>query len=69
MPHKLHISTEVVAQRHVLGQQLYRLRKRYRLLVRNGLLTNASVVRERILTMESKYESLGGYPHHPGNVL
>ena len=69
MPNKLHISKEVTAQRHVLSQQLHRLRKLYRLLVAEGLPTNASTVRERILTMESKYESLGGYPHHRGNVL
>ena len=69
MPVKLHISKEVVAQRHVLSQQLYRLRKLYRLFVSKGLLTNASIIHERILTMESRYESLGGHPYHRGNIL
>ena len=69
MPNKLHINKEVMAQRHVLSQQLYRLRRRYRLLVSEGLPTNVSVIRERILAMESKYESLGGYPRHRGNIL
>lgn len=69
MPNKLNVSKETMAQRHVLSQQLYRLRRLHRFMVREGLSTNALRIRDRIRTMESRYESLGGYPRHKGNVL
>lgn len=69
MPNKLHISEEAAAKRHVLSQQVYRLRKRYRRLVSNRLPNNAAMLLVRIRALEARYESLGGYPHHRGNVL
>jgi len=69
MPNRLYIDREIIAQRHVLSQQLYRLRKRYRLLIRNKLWTSALVIRARIESKEYEYDSLGGRPRHKGNVL
>ena len=69
MPNKLDVSKETLAKRHVLSQQIYRRRKTYRLLVRSGLTNRAALEREAIINMERKYESIGGRPHHRGNVL
>jgi hypothetical protein len=69
MPHKLNIDDKARAQRHVLGQQLYRLRKRYRFLVDQGLLLGAGNLGAVIRRKESEWDALGGKPYHPGNVL
>ena len=69
MPNKLNIDNPTRARRHVLGQQLYRLRKHYQFLLDEGLLANALVVRAHISTRELEYDALGGRPIHRGNVL
>ena len=69
MPNKLYVDRAILARRHVLSQQLYRLRSRYRLLMRSGLHGSALSIRSRISSKEREYDSLGGRPHHRGNVL
>ena len=69
MPPKLRISAKDRARRHVLGQQLYRLRRRYKYLNRAGLSLNAGRIRVRILALTGEYDALGGPPHHRGTRL
>ena len=68
MPNKLHITDKAYARRHVLGQQLYRLRRRYRLLIRKDLPTTADTVLAIIRLKEAEYDHIGGRPKHRGNV-
>lgn len=69
MPNKLYIDRATAARRHVLSQQLYRLRRRYKLLTHHGLHASASDIRVRIRAKEREYNSLGGRPKHKGNIL
>ena len=69
MPQSLGISDEDKARRHVLGQQLYRLRRRYRYLKDGGMPLNAGRVLINIRELTQKYDSLGGRPDHQGNRL
>jgi len=67
MPQALPISVKDKARRHVLGQQLYRLRMRYKFLKRGGMILNAQRVMTKIHMMTLEYDALGGRPHHRGN--
>lgn len=69
MPRKLYIDSTTRAQRHVLSQQLYRLRKEYQFFLNEGLLANALVARAHIKYKEVEYKHIGGKPHHRGNVV
>ena len=69
MPALLPISDSDRARRHVLGQQLYRLRRRYKYLLSMGLYDNADRVLWDIRVLAQEYEHVGGQPHHKGNVL
>lgn len=69
MPIPLNISDADRAKRHVIGQQLYRLRKQYRRFMRYGLYLNAESLLIPIAARTREYESLGGVPVHRGNVL
>jgi hypothetical protein len=57
------------ARRHVVSQQMYRLRLRFRLLSDNGLVENATRVREKLWKLSEEYAALGGLPVHKGNIL
>ncbi len=57
------------AQRHVLSQRMYRLRRRYRYLLNAGLVNSAAGVREELDILSESYEDIGGKPIHKGNVL
>ena len=72
MPHLLDISPDddtTRARRHVLSQQMYRLRKRYRLLKDSGMEINAKGIAARYTKLMVEYNLLGGYPVHKGNIL
>lgn len=69
MPNKLYVNKAAIARRHVISQQLYRLRSRYRLLERAGLAASALVVLGRIKVKVKEYDALGGRPQHKGNIL
>lgn len=63
------MTDEIRARRHVLGQQMYRLRRRYRYLKAGGLDVSAAVVEGQLREMSKEYVALGGLPVHRGNVL
>jgi len=69
MPPRLPISNEDRARRHVLRQQAYRLRRKYRYLKGQGMYGNARRVLEQLQALNTQYDALGGLPHHRGNVL
>lgn len=69
MPHDLHTDARTKRQRHVLSQQMYRLRTRYRLLNDNHLFNTAERVLWDLRQLAQQYESLGGMPVHKGNIL
>ncbi len=69
MPARLEITDETRAQRHVLSQQMYRLRRRYRLLTNAGLRDNAERIRVQLDILSGEYYAIGGKPSHVGNVL
>ncbi len=69
MPNNLGIDNETRARRHVLSQQMYRLRLRYRLLHNAGIEVLADSIKSRLEVMSVEYESLGGKPIHKGNLL
>ena len=69
MTHYIHTNPGTEARRHVLSQQMYRLRKRYRLLTTNDLHINASRVLWDLRIKSQEYNQLGGQPVHKGNVL
>ncbi len=79
MPKRIHTSTphsfpmdisdDTRARRHVLSQQMYRLRTRYRLLIKNGQDSSAAVVQVQLDTLRQEYASIGGEPYHIGNEL
>ncbi len=69
MPRQLLIDNEVRQQRHVLGQQMYRLRKRYKWLIKNNLKVSAKYVLREIETRRAEWYALGGLPVHKGNQL
>lgn len=71
MPHKLPVTVtdRDRARRHVLSQQIYRLRKRYRLMASMDMSVGAEVLAQKIHTLEAEYDNLGGRPYHVGNVL
>lgn len=69
MPARLYVNKDTLARRHVLSQQLYRLRKKYKMLTSNGSEIRASVIYIQIREKESEYNYLGGKPRHKGNVL
>ena len=69
MPARLKITDVTRARRHVLSQQMYRLRRRYRYLTDAGLRDNAERIRVQLDTLSLEYDTLGGKPIHAGNVL
>ena len=69
MPARLEITDKTRARRHVLSQQMYRLRRRYRLLTNAGLRNNAERIRVQLYILSGEYDILGGKPSHVGNIL
>lgn len=69
MPADMHLSDEDKARRHVIGQKLYRLRSRYKLAHKSGLKLTAARIRIQVAKLTEEYDSIGGRPSHPGNVL
>lgn len=69
MPTRLPITDQDRARRHVLGQQLYRLRKHYQFLLDARLYANAEMELVHIRAKEREYNAVGGKPKHKGNVL
>jgi len=69
MPNKLQITNRQRARRHVVSQQLYRLRKRYKFMQESGPVISAARIRSKIRRLESEYNQIGGQPNHPGNQL
>lgn len=69
MPSKLEITDIARAKRHVLSQQMYRLRRRYKYLIDAGMHDSAARVRDVLVELSGQYDSLGGRPVHKGNVL
>ena len=62
MPTRLPITDLDRARRHVLGQRLYRLRKKYKYLKSLGLKYSAARVKARILEVSREYAGMGGRP-------
>lgn len=69
MPAKLEITDLARARRHVLSQQMYRLRRRHKYLTDAGMRDSAIRVRVMLVELSAQYDSLGGRPVHKGNVL
>lgn len=69
MPARLDITDDTRARRHVLSQQMYRLRRRYRYLIDGGMVNSAEHVRVLLVELSNDYDRLGGRPSHIGNVL
>lgn len=69
MPAKLEITDLARARRHVLSQQMYRLRRRHKYLIGVGMNDSAARVRAMLDVLSRRYDSLGGRPVHKGNVL
>jgi hypothetical protein len=69
MPPRLPISDNDRARRHVLRQQAYRLRRKYRYLMGQGMYRNAHRVLDQLQQLNLRYQALGGSPKHRGNKL
>ena len=69
MTHYIHTNPETEARRHVLSQQMYRLRKQYRQLNSDGLFITAERVLWDLRIKAGEYEAIGGMPVHKGNIL
>ena len=66
MPPRLPITNKGRARRHVLGQELYRLRKQHSYLKGLGLTLNAARVMEKMVELSREYEEVGGKPGRVG---
>ena len=69
MPARLEINDLARARRHVLSQQMHRLRRRHKYLTDAGMWDNAARVHAMLDVLSIRYDSLGGRPVHKGNVL
>ena len=69
MPNDLYTTARTRRQRHVLSQQMYRLRKQYRQLICDGYTNLAERALWDLRQLAQQYEQLGGYPIHKGNIL
>ena len=62
MPPRLPITDKDRARRHVLGQTLYRLRKKFQFFYDLGLMGSADRVKAKMESTLQEYEDVGGKP-------